>query len=317
MTAAPPTASATAAVAGIGRTDRAHRARVLAARRRVGAVMTLLVWIAAALVVSVLIAIFLHLVVGGLPAFGPSLFTELPATAGAGRGGLANGIVGTMLLLAFAALLGLPVGLGAGLYLAEHQTTRLATAVRFIADVLSGLPSIVLGIFAWELVVRPSGRFSALSGGFALGLLMIPLVTRATEEMVRLVPRALAESALALGFTRWRTSLAIVLRTAMPGIATAALVAMARAAGETAPLLFTAFGNAFWSLDPTRPIAALPLQIYAFAQSPYDDWRALAWAGALVLLLLVGGMNLLARAVLRARAALFAGSPARVATADD
>ena len=173
--------------------------------------------------------------------------------------------------------------------------------MRFLSDVLNGLPSIVLGIFAWQFLVRPLGHFSALSGGVALGAMMIPLVTRATEEMIRLVPTSLHEAALALGYTRWRTSLSVVLRTALPGIVTGALVAVARIAGETAPLLFTAFGNQFWSLRVTEPIAALPLQIFTYAISPYDDWHAQAWAGALVLIALVLVISLAARFVTRAR----------------
>jgi phosphate transport system permease protein len=196
------------------------------------------------------------------------------------------------------------VGIGAGLYLAEHRRARFATMVRLLADVLSGLPTIVLGIFIWELVVRPSGHFSAWAGGMALALVVLPLVARATEEMVRLVPVSLSEAALALGFSRWRTAFTVVLRTAMPGILTAVLIAVARAAGEAAPLLFTAFGNPFWSTDPSRPIAALPLQIYAYAQSPYEEWRAQAWASALLLLVLVALISAGARAVVRARARL-------------
>ncbi len=279
--------------------------------------MTALVWAAALLTVLPLFAILAHLMIGGASAFSFGLFFRMPAPAGVTGGGMANAIVGTLILIGIAAGFGVPIGIGAGLFIAERGGTRFAKAVRFIADVLSGVPSIVLGIFVWELIVRPTGRFSALSGGVALGLLIIPLVTRATEEMVKMVPVALVESALALGFPRWRTSVAVVLRTAMPGIVTAALVAVARAAGETAPLLFTAFGNAFWSLDPTRPVAALPLQIFAYALSPYDDWRAQAWAGALILLLLVAIMSLLARAVLGARRALTDTMAPRAGVGDD
>jgi phosphate transport system permease protein len=217
---------------------------------------------------------------------------------------MANAIAGTLILIGLAALLGLPVGIGAGLYLAEHRGTRLASVVRFLSDVLNGLPSIVIGIFAWEALVRPVRHFSALAGGVALGAMMIPLVTRATEEMIRLVPTSLREAALALGYPRWRTSLAIVLRTALPGIVTGALVAVARIAGETAPLLFTAFGNQFWSTAVNQPISALPLQIFTYAISPYDEWHAQAWAGALVLIALVLVISVLARYATRSR---FAG----------
>jgi phosphate transport system permease protein len=195
----------------------------------------------------------------------------------------------------------LPVGVGAGLYLADKRGSLLATVVRFLSDVLNGLPSIVLGIFAWEFIVRPFGGFSALAGGMALGAMMIPLVTRTTEEMIRLVPVSLREAALALGYTRWRTSVSVVLRTALPGIVTGALLALARIAGETAPLLFTALGNQFWSTSLREPIAALPLQIFTYAISPYESAHALAWAGALVLILIVLIISLVARYATRGR----------------
>jgi phosphate transport system permease protein len=214
---------------------------------------------------------------------------------------MANAIAGTGMLVLIASIVGLPVGIGAGLYLAEHRTTKLASIVRFLADVLNGLPSIVLGIFAWQMFVRPFKHFSALAGGLALAAMMIPLITRTTEEMIRLVPVSMREAALALGYPKWRTSLSIVLRTAFPGIVTGALVAIARIAGETAPLIFTAFGNLFWSLSPTKPIAALPMQIYQYARAPYDDWHAQAWAGALVLLGLVFVISLAARFATRSR----------------
>ena len=249
-----------------------------------------------------LVAIVVHLLITGASALSPAFFVRTPAPAGVPDGGMANAIVGTCVLLGIAILIGVPIGLGAGLYCAEERTTRLAQAVRFVADVLSGLPSIVTGVVVWELVVRPAGHFSAYAGGLALGLVMIPMVMRATEDMVRLVPRTLVEAAYALGFARWRTATTVLLRTALPGIVTASLVAVARAAGETAPLLFTAFGNPYWSVDLSRPIAALPLQIYAFAQSPYEDWRAQAALGALVLVVMIATLSLTARSVLAARA---------------
>jgi phosphate transport system permease protein len=214
---------------------------------------------------------------------------------------MANAIVGTLLLIVLASLIGLPVGIGAGLYLAEYRGGKFATTVRFLSDVLNGLPSVVIGIFAWEILVRPVHHFSAMAGGVALAAMMIPLVTRATEEMIRTVPNALREAALALGYSQWRTSLTIVLRTAAPGIATGALVAIARIGGETAPLLFTAFGNQFWSVSPGQPIAALPLQIFQYAISPYDEWHAQAWAGAVVLIGLVLVISLVARFATRSR----------------
>lgn len=288
-------------MSAVAATSRVQRTARMARRRRMGSFMTVVVWAAALLSVLPLIFIAAHLIIGGARVLSPTFFTALPAPPGVPGGGVANGVVGTLVLLAIASMIGMPIGLGAGLYLAEHGRTRLATMVRYLSDVLSGLPSIVVGIFAWELIVRPSGQFSALAGGFALGMIMIPLVARATEEMVRLVPVALREAALALGFTRWRASLQIVLRTALPGIVTAALVAVARVAGETAPLLFTAFGTPFWSVRLDQPIAALPLQIYNYATSPYDDWRAQAWGGALVLIVLVLVISIVARRATRSR----------------
>jgi phosphate transport system permease protein len=209
--------------------------------------------------------------------------------------------VGTLILIGIACSIGLPIGIGAGIYLSEKRSTPLAQTVRFLSDVLNGLPSIVMGIFAWEFLVRPVGHFSALAGGAALGAMMVPLVTRTTEEMLRVVPVSLREAALALGYPRWRTSISVVVRTALAGIATGALVAVARIAGETAPLLFTAFGNQFWSTSVREPIAALPLQIFTYAISPYDEWHAQAWAGALVLISIVLVISLAARIVTRSK----------------
>ena len=273
-------------------------------RERISRLMTVLTWSAAAVAVAPLLLMLAQLLVNGVGQLTPTFFTRMPVPPGVRGGGVANAIVGSMLLVAIAIIVAVPVGIGAGLYLAEHRRARFATMVRLLADVLSGLPTIVLGIFIWELVVRPSGHFSAWAGGMALALVVLPLVARATEEMVRLVPVSLSEAALALGFSRWRTAFTVVLRTAMPGILTAVLIAVARAAGEAAPLLFTAFGNPFWSTDPSRPIAALPLQIYTYAQSPYEEWRAQAWASALLLLVLVALISAGARAVVRTRARL-------------
>lgn len=271
-------------------------------RRRVSnQIMVMLTYAAAALATLPLLLILWHLITRGAGAISLDFVTRIPAPVGEGGGGMANAIVGTLVLIGVASVVGLPVGIGAGLYLAEHREGHLAGIIRFLSDVLSGLPSIVMGIFIWQILVRPFGHFSALAGGVALGVMMIPLVTRTTEEMIRLVPTALHEAALALGYSRWRTWLAVVLRTALPGIVTGALVAIARIAGETAPLLFTAFGNNFWSTSLTRPIAALPLQIYTYAISPYDEWHAQAWAGALVLIGLVLVISVAARFVTRAR----------------
>jgi phosphate transport system permease protein len=275
--------------------------RTLARRRVVNVVMSGLLVLAAVVATLPLLFILFHLVRYGATAINLDFFTEMPRPVGETGGGLANAIVGTLILIGIASAFGLPVGIGAGLYLAENGGGRLANVVRFLADVLNGLPSIVMGIFAWQFLVRPMGHFSALAGGIALGVMMIPMVTRTTEEMVRLVPVSLREAALALGYSRWRTSLTIVLRTATAGIVTGVLVAVARIAGETAPLLFTAFGNQFWSVGIDQPIAALPLQIFTYALSPYDEWHALAWAGSLVLIGLVFVISLAARFATRAR----------------
>ena len=279
----------------------ASTARTLRRRRITNYVMLGLTSAAALVATLPLLFILAHLVAKGGSSLTWGFFTRMPKPPGEAGGGMANAIVGTGMLILIASALGLPIGIGAGLFLAERRDSKLATTVRFLSDVLNGLPSIVLGIFAWQLLVRPFRHFSALAGGIALAGMMIPLVTRATEEMIRLVPVSLREAALALGYPRWRTSLGVVLRTALPGIMTGALVAVARIAGETAPLIFTAFGNQFWSLSPLQPIAALPMQIYNYASTPYDDWRAQAWAGALVLLVLVLIISLAARFATRSR----------------
>jgi phosphate transport system permease protein len=280
----------------------ADRTRRRVRRRRVANTLMTAVLAGAALVATLpLIFILWHLVREGASALSLDFFTQMPKPVGEAGGGLANAIVGTLILIGIATAIGLPIGVGAGLYLAEYRRSPLATVVRFLSDVLNGLPSIVMGIFAWQFLVRPVGHFSALAGGVALAAMMIPMITRTTEEMVRIVPVALREAALALGYARWRTSVTVVLRTAMAGIVTGALVAIARIAGETAPLLFTAFGNQFWSVRLNEPVAALPLQIFNYAVSPYDEWHALAWAGALVLILLVFLISLAARFATRAR----------------
>lgn len=275
--------------------------RTIRSRHFVSGGMIGLTYIAAFLATLPLILILLHLVAKGASSLSPSFFTNMPKPVGEAGGGMANAIVGTVILIGVACLIGLPIGIGAGLYLAEKRSAKLAQAVRFLSDVLNGLPSIVMGIFAWELLVKPVGHFSALAGGVALGAMMIPLVTRTTEEMLLVVPNSLREAALALGYAKWRTSIVVVLRTALAGIATGALVAVARIAGETAPLLFTAFGNQFWSTSVREPIAALPLQIFTYAISAYEEWHRLAWAGALVLIALVLLISIAARYVTRSR----------------
>ena len=273
----------------------------LRTRHTKSVIMLGLTYLAAIIATLPLLFIILHLLRQGAAFIRPEFFTEMPRPVGEEGGGMANAIVGTLILLGIASIIGLPIGIGAGLYLADRRTAPLATTVRFLSDVLNGLPSIVLGIFAWEFMVRPFGGFSALAGGVALGAMMIPLVTRTTEEMIRLVPISLREAALALGYTRWRTSVSIVLRTALPGIVTGALVAVARIAGETAPLLFTALGNSFWSTSLNEPIAALPLQIFTYAISPYESQHAQAWAGALVLIAIVLVISLIAKYATRGR----------------
>jgi phosphate transport system permease protein len=275
--------------------------KTIGRRRVVNGIMTGIVGLAALVTALPLLFILFHLVKEGAASVSPEFFTRMPKPPGEAGGGMANAIVGTLIVIALACGIGLPIGIGAGLYLAEFKGTRLANAVRFLADVLNGLPSIVLGIFAWQFLVKPLGHFSALAGGVALAAMMIPMITRTTEEMVRLVPTSLKEAAMALGYSRARTAMTVVLRTATAGIVTGVLVAVARIAGETAPLLFTAFGNQFWSMRLDQPIAALPLQIFVYANSPYDDWRRLAWAGSLVLIALVFIISVAARFATRSR----------------
>jgi phosphate transport system permease protein len=257
--------------------------------------------VSAVLTTVPLILILGYLLKSGMSSINVNFFTRIPTPPGEAGGGMYNGIVGTLILVTSASVIGMPVGIGAGLYLAERKGTKLANVVRFLADVLNGLPSIVMGIFAWEFLVKPVGHFSAIAGAAALAAMLVPMVTRTTEEMVSLVPTSLREAALALGYSRARTALTVVLRTATAGIVTGALVAVARVAGETAPLLFTALGNQFKSYSLNKPMAALPLQIYNYAQSPYDDWHSQAWAGALVLITLVLIISFAARAATRGR----------------
>jgi phosphate transport system permease protein len=244
--------------------------------------------LATALVVAPLVAIFGYLIYKGASSLNLAFFTEIPKPEGEVGGGMANAIVGSGVLLAVASLLGVPIGIGGGIYLAEYgRGTRLANAIRFTADVLNGVPSIVMGIAAYSLVVVPMHHYSAFAGGVALGIMMIPTVTRTTEEMLLMVPNSIREAALGLGVPSWRSVLSITLKTASPGVITGCMLAFARVAGETAPLIFTALGNQFWSVSLNREIAALPLQIYIYAISPYDDQHRLAWAGALVLIALI------------------------------
>jgi phosphate transport system permease protein len=263
--------------------------------------VSVLTFLSALVVVCPLLLIFAFLLVKGASALNLDFFTHLPKPVGEPGGGVANAIVGSLIMIGIAVCVGLPVGIAGGVYLAESRDRRLPWVVRFIADVLNGVPSIVVGIFTYTLVVLPMRRFSALAGGLALGFILIPIVLRTTEEMVRLVPNALREAGLGLGIQRWRVSMRIVLPAARAGILTGVMVAVARIAGETAPLLFTALGNRFWHQGFDQPIAALPLQIYAYAIAPYEDWHRQAWAGALVLITLVFLASLAARVATRGR----------------
>jgi phosphate transport system permease protein len=251
-------------------------------------VVTGLAILATALVVVPLIAIFVYLLIKGASSLNLDFFIKNPVPEGESGGGMANAIVGSAVLLGVASALGIPIGIGAGIYLAEFgRGTRLSNAIRFTADVLNGVPSIVMGLAAYSLIVVPQGHFSALSGGVALGIMMIPTVARTTEEMLLMVPNTIREAALGLGLPNWRSVLSITVRTASPGIITGCMLAFARVAGETAPLIFTALGNAFFSTSLNQPIEALPLQIWVYATGPYEDQHRLAWAGALVLIALI------------------------------
>jgi phosphate transport system permease protein len=265
-----------------------HSVARIALRRRVtDHVMTGVAVLTVILVLVPLFAIFSYLVYRGIGSINWAFLTQTPKPVGEAGGGMANAIVGSAFILALASILGVPVGVGAGIYLAEYGRNRFGDAIRFTADVLNGVPSIVIGIVAYAMVVLTQKHFSALAGGVALAIMMIPTITRTTEEMLLLVPQALREAAYGLGIPRWRTTLSITLRTATSGVITGIMLAFARVAGETAPLLFTAFGNQFWNLKVNEPTAALPLQIFSYAISPYDEWHKQAWAGALVLIILI------------------------------
>jgi phosphate transport system permease protein len=273
----------------------------VARRRLTSGLMTGVVTALCLLAVLPLVFIFGDLIAKGASSIDWAFFVENPAPAGESGGGVANAIVGTGVVVGFAALIGLPVGIGAGVFLAEYGGGRLGWTVRYVADVLNGTPSIVVGIFAWTFIVKPVGHFSALAGSVALAVLIVPMVARTTEEMVRLVPHSLREAALALGYPRWRTSLTVVVRAALAGIVTGAMVGVARIAGETAPLLFTALGNLNFSLHVTQPMQTLSLQIYVYATGPFDEWHRLAWAAALVLMGLVLALAIVARRVTRSK----------------
>jgi phosphate transport system permease protein len=265
-----------------------HTVPAIALRRRLtDHVMTGLAVLTVLLVLLPLFAIFAYLVYRGVGSINWAFLTQTPKPVGEAGGGMANAIVGSGFILALASILGVPLGVGAGIYLAEFGRNRLGDVIRFTADVLNGVPSIVIGIVAYSIVVLSQRHFSALAGGVALAIMMVPTITRTTEEMLLLVPQALREAAYGLGIPRWRTTISITLRTATSGVLTGIMLAFARVAGETAPLLFTAFGNQFWNLRVDQPTAALPLQIFNYAISPYDEWHRQAWAGALVLIILI------------------------------
>ncbi|MEX1998139.1 MAG: phosphate ABC transporter permease PstA [Gemmatimonadales bacterium] len=270
-------------------------------RRLMSRIMTSVVIASAALAVLPLIAILVDLILRGASSIDLAFFVENPVAAGQSGGGVANAIVGTLIVVGVAGSIGLPVGIGAGVYLAEYGRGRLGFIVRFVADVLNGTPSIVIGIFVWTWMVRPMGHFSALAGGVALAVLMLPMVARTTEEMVRLVPNSLREAALALGYPRWRTTMVVMVRSAWPGILTGGLVAVARVAGETAPLLFTALGNLNFRVNLMQPMQTLSLQIYVYATGPFEEWHRLAWGAALVLMGMVLILGITARLVTRKR----------------
>jgi phosphate transport system permease protein len=273
-------------------------------RRAVSNAMVGLMILAVVVALLPLFFILFDLVVQGAGSLSVAFFTKMPAPAGEIGGGVAHAIVGTLIIVGAASLIGLPLGIAAGIYCAEYPGSRLTWVTRFVADVLNGTPSIVVGVFAWTWIVATQKHFSALAGSAALAMLMIPMVLRTTEEMIKLVPNSLREAALALGYPRWRTSLSIVVRTTMPGIVTGSLLAVARISGETAPLLFTALGSQYMSLDLNQPMAALPLTVFTYATGPFEEWHRYAWAAALVLILVVFVLSVGARLAIRRRFSL-------------
>jgi len=256
-------------------------------RRLTNSLATVFAITAAVLVILPLLAIFIYLLIKGVQSLNWAFFTQLPKPPGEVGGGMANAIVGSAMILGIASLVGIPMGIGAGIYLAEYGRNLFGDVVRFTSDVLNGVPSIVIGIAVYSLIVVRQKHFSALAGSLALAIMMIPTVARATEEMLLMVPNTIREAALGLGIPKWRTTLSISLRTASAGVITGCMLAFARVAGETAPLLFTTLGNQYWSKSLNQPTAALPLQVYTYALSPYDDWHKQAWAGALILIVMI------------------------------
>ncbi len=270
-----------------------------AVRRLRSRVMVGLMGLAVVLAVLPLLLILGTLIAKGAGSLNLAFFTNVPVPAGETGGGVLHAIIGTLMIVGTACLIGLPLGIGAGIYCAEYPASRLTFATRFVSDVLNGTPSIVVGVFAWTWIVASQKHFSAFAGSVALAILMVPMVTRTTEEMIKLVPHSLREAALALGYSRWRTSLSVVVRTTLPGIVTGSLLAVARVAGETAPLLFTALGSQYLSFNLDQPMAALPLVVFNYAIGPYEEWHQLAWATALVLILVVLVLSAAARLATR------------------
>ena len=271
------------------------------ARRRkiISRIAEVLCAVAVILALLPLAMILFYVIKQGFTSLNWAFFTQMPKPVGEAGGGMGNAIVGTLILIGIAALFAVPIGCLCGIHLSEYPESRFSSIVRFAADVLNGVPSIVIGIFAYGLVVLPVKRFSAIAGGVALGLLMIPIVVRTTEELLRLVPPTLREGALALGATRSRAVFTVIVPAALPGILTGILVALARVAGETAPLLFTAFNNHYWSTNLMQPIASLTVQVFTYAISPYDDWHRQAWAGAFLLVMIILSLSIVARLAVR------------------
>jgi len=264
-------------------------------------IMMSLTFVAALIAIVPLVLIFYYTISKGITYLNFNFFTAMPKPVGEPGGGMANAIVGTLILIGIGGSIGVPVGIMTGIYLSEFGKNKFGNVVRFLTDVLSGIPSIVVGVVAYTLVVVPMKHFSAFAGGIALGILMIPTIIRTTEEMIKLVPQTLREGGLALGIPKWKTTINIVLRTAWKGIATGVLLGLSRAAGETAPLLFTALGNRFWSTNIGQPIASLTVYIYDYAKSPFEDWNQQAWTAALVLIMLISILSLLFRIVTRSK----------------
>jgi phosphate transport system permease protein len=270
-------------------------------RRLTSKIMTGATAACAVLAIGILLAILLYISATGVRELSIGFLINTPKPVGEPNSGIANAIVGTFILLAIASVVGLPVGIMAGIYLSEFGGNRLGRLIRFLTDTLTGVPSIVVGVFAWTVIVRPMGHFSALSGGIGLAIIMMPIVARTTEEMIKLVPQSLREASLALGAPVWRMSLGVVLRTAATGVATGAMLAIARIAGETAPLLFTALSRNYMSTNINQPIASLTYQIYYYAGSPYEEWHSMAWAATLVLVAMILVINVFVISVIRRR----------------